>query len=310
MKAALTLLTLACLAACPATASNVVVSNFSQAGHEEGILMDSNHQPLPVGSLVQLGSFPGKTPEEIAALANSGATDLMAALVPFGQPVAIGAGSTSSAGTLEFTASSALQAGITGLHVVVLNASSVEAATEWLVLKIKTPVPADDPSGLPGYLAVHLRDSELVFGSATTTGFATGTGVVEQGFTAWIAAQLGSGALPADLLPEADADGDGLSNLLEYAFGSSAKDGSSRAALELLKLGDSFAVEYLRRTDDSALTFACETEADPAAIEWTVLDTPISVVTDERPVPAGYERVRQALPSTGACLFARLRASN
>ncbi len=291
-------------------ASNVVISNYSEPGNEDSILMDSQHQPLPLGSLVQLGTFPGKSAAEVSALANAGGQELMAALVPFGQPVVIGAGSSSSAGTLEFTASSAVAAGITGLHLVVVNAPSAAAATERLVLAIGSPVPADDPSGLPGYLAVHLRNAVLVFGSSTATGFATSAGSPQQGFAAWIAAQLGNGALAEDLLPAADADRDGLPNLLEYALGSAANDGSSRAALELLKVEDSFVVQYLRRTDDAALAISCETTEDPAAPQWNTLGTPLSVAADQVGVPAGYERVRQALPAAGACLFARLRASD
>jgi hypothetical protein len=293
--------------ATPLAASNVVVSNLSQTAGGNAALQDSQGMPLAAGSFVQAGSFSGKTAAELAALANDGAVALMAEFTPFGTAVTVGTGSGGTAGTIEFTASAPISAEIPeSLHVVVFNASNPAEATECLILGIGE-APLDDPSGLPGYLAVHLRETTLVFGTRTASGFATRGEAVTGGFETWIATQTGSGT---NLLPDEDADSDGVANLVEYAFGSAAGEGSSRASLEIVKLGEAFAAEYLRRNDDPALVMFCETGTNPSSGTWLPLESPVvALAEDPRPVPAGYERVRQSLPGVPDRLFARLRVS-
>ncbi len=309
MKPALIVAALLGITTAPLAASNVVLSNFSESNSADTALQDSQGHPLPVGSFVLAGTFPGLATVEVAALANSGADDLVSACTVFGAAVSMGSGSSGTPGMIEFTASAPLTAEIEeGLYAVVLNGASPAQATECLVLKFSSPVPADDPSGLPGYLAVHLREAAVVFGARTASGFTTrATGSVPGGFEAWILTQAAKGA---DLLPDGDADADGVTNLLEYAFGSGAGDGASLATLEILPVGENHAVQYLRRVDDPVLVISCETVTAVNEDTWFTLNSPVATVADDpRPVPAGYERVRQLLPAGMHRAFARLRVS-
>jgi len=274
-------------------------------------LSDSTGAALPVGSQIRLGTFANLSGAEILALAAQGPAAVNAALLPFGQTSAVGNGSTGAAGTLEFTASEPLAAGLADLYALVLNATNTADATELLLLKISSRVPADDPSGLPGYLAVHLRHAELIYGTPSGAGFSTGAAQDQpSGFATWITAQLGAGAAPEDLAEDADADHDGFPNLLEYALGSQAGSGSSLATLELVTSDGQRHVQYLRRNDDATLSITCELQVDPAAPAWTVLTSPVVVIA-EPAAPAGYERVRRLLPESPAGrAFARLRVAD
>lgn len=311
MKAAfLSSLIVAAFASAPALASNVVVSNLTSPEATAATLATASGSPLTAGSLVRLGTFPGLDPAQISTLAEQGPSPLVAALTPFGPAFAIGTGASGTAGSIEFTASQDLAAQGGGLYAVILDAASIETATEALVLKLSEVLPADDASGLPAYLAVHLRDADLVFGfPASGGGFASkASGSLPGSFETWIASQLGSGASPADLLAGADPDRDGASNLVEYALGSGAADGSSIAKPEIHRSGGQFFVRYLRRVGDPGLQIDCETESQLAAGTWPTLDTPLTILEDPS-APAGYERVEQPLPATEGQAFARLRAT-
>ncbi len=67
--------------------------------------------------------------------------------------------------------------------------------------------------------------------------------------------------------PEADGDGDGVPNILEYYLGSSAADGSSRAALTALPREEGgFAARFSRAKEATDLSAAVEWSAD--LMEW------------------------------------------
>jgi len=304
-----TVASLILLSAMTCPASNVVVSNLSAAGSETAALTDSSGTPLAAGSIVQLGTFPGLDAAAITALAGQGPLALLEGLTPFGPAFPIGTGAGNAAGQIEMTANQAVGATTGGLYAVVLNAPAAGAATEVLVLKLADSIPADDASSLPGYLAVHLRDAELVFGSQGDSGFSTQAIVVPGAFDAWILAQLGAESDPADRDAGADADGDGLSNLLEYGLGSLAGDGSSRPRIEIQELNGEYHVLSLRRTNDPAISFACEVQADLSAIVWPVLDTPLlEAANPPAAAPEGYQWMQQRLPS-GSRAFVRLKVT-
>jgi len=309
MKAALLLpsLILGALASAPARASNVVVSNLTSPESPGATLTAANGSPLAAGSLVRLGAFPGLDTEQIAALAQQGPASVAAALTPFGPAFPVGSGAAGNPGSIEFTASQATGTQAGSLYAVILNGASVETSTESLVLKLSEVLPADDASGLPAYLAVHLRDAELVFGSDTAAGYATKASEPES-FETWITRQLGSGAASADHLAEADPDHDGASNLLEYAFGSGAGDGSSIARLEIHESNGEYFARYLRRVGDSSLQIRCEAETQIDAETWPTLETTVTVIGDSS-APTGYERVQQLLPTSAGQAFARLRVT-
>jgi hypothetical protein len=291
----------------PLHATIAVASNLSAAVSPVARVHDSQGQALAIGCQVRLATFGGATPAQIAAWAARGAGTLLGHATPFGPPAAIGDGS-GLAGAIEFQVESPLAIPASGLHAIVLNAPSPAAATELLVLKLADTVPADDSSGLPGYVSAHFEDAVLVFGQPHAAGFATT--IAPAGFDAWIANALGAGRPESDYLPDADPDHDGLGSLLEYALGSQPADSGSIEQLKLeLQSDGSHQVRYLRRDDDTALLYHPEHATTLGGEAWLPLESAIvPLAAGPHPAPAGYRWVGQALPA-GSTRFVRLRVT-
>jgi hypothetical protein len=291
----------------PLHATIAVASNLSAAVSPVARVHDSQGQALAIGCQVRLATFGGATPAQIAAWAAQGAGTLLGHATLFGPPAAIGDGS-GLAGAIEFQVESPLAIPASGLHAIVLNAPSPAAATELLVLKLADTVPADDSSGLPGYLSAHFEDAVLVFGQPHAAGYATS--VAPAGFEAWIASALGAGRPASDYLPEADPDHDGLGSLLEYALGSRPGDSGSIHQLHLeLQPDGSHQVRYLRRGDDDALLYHPEHGTTLDGTGWLPLESAIvPLATGPHPAPTNYHWVGQALPA-GSTRFVRLRVT-
>jgi hypothetical protein len=288
-------------------ATIAVTSNLGAASSPGSLVHDSQGLPLPLGCRVQLATFGAATPAQIAAWAAQGAGTLLGQATTFGLPAAIGDGS-GLAGAIEFQAESPLAVPANGLHAIVLNAASPAAATEVLVLKLGDTLPADDPSGLPGYLSVHFEDAVLLFGQPHAAGFTTAS--APAGFDAWIATSLGVGRPAGDYLPDADPDRDGLGNLLEYALGSQASSSASISRLHLHRRPDGgHQVRYLRRNDDQAPLYQPEQSPTLDGNSWLPLESATEeLATGPHPAPAGYQWVGQALPA-GDRRFVRMRVS-
>lgn len=110
------------------------------------------------------------------------------------------------------------------------------------------------------------------------------------GFEGWM--QMTAVASPEDAVPAADADGDGLPNLVEYAFGSPA----DRRSETKLVSGESkvdgrgyFTLTFQRRLDVTDVTLTVESSDSPGG-PWTAID-PLQ--------PENQVSVQQDYPSTG-----------
>lgn len=288
-------------------ATIAVASNLAAATSSGSLVHDSQGVPIPLGCRVQLATFGEATPAQVTGWAAQGAGTLLGQATPFGPPAAVGDGS-GLAGAIEFQTESPLAIPTSGLHVIVLNAPTPAAATELLVLKLADTVPADDSSGLPGYVSAHFEDAVLVFGEPHAAGFATT--VAPAGFDAWIANALGAERPESDYLPDADPDHDGLGSLLEYALGSQPADSGSIEQLKLeLQSDGSHQVRYLRREDDAALLYHPEHATTLGGEAWLPLESAIvPLAAGPHPAPAGYRWVSQALPA-GSTRFVRLRVT-
>jgi hypothetical protein len=298
------------LAGCAASfGTTVVFSNLESAAEGDSArLLDSHGDPLAAGSWIRLGHFGNLGPVEIVSLAGQGKDALLAAFVPFGVPSSLGNGASGNPGRIEFPASAPLAAPLQSLHAVVFNASSPDTATELLVVKLPDAVPMDDPSGLVGYLAVHLEDAVLLAGTATSDGISTTpTGGV---FQAWMAGQVTGEIPPDELLPNGDADADGFANLLEYGLGSHAGNSGSRPEMALLRETGVLRMRFLRRSDDPGLDFVLETSASMAEQTWVASpSSPLEVPSPPFPAPEGFLWMQYDLPMASNRIFARLRVT-
>ncbi len=288
------------------TASVAVISNLGQTGQASTSLRDSGGALLPQGCSVRLVTFPGKASAEVTALAGSGLTSVMAAAVIFGTPSTVGTG-TNAAGTIEFQSGAPLNAPLTGAHVLITNAG----ANELLLLRLSKEIPADDLAGPDGHITIHLDDTAVLYGQRNANGFSTAVTpaiVTPISFESWILSELGTTVPSTDLAPDADADRDGLVNLLEFAIGSKPGDGGSRGKMRLRRAASgTFFIQYLRRSAGSSVSYTPERLANEGAGPWVALvGSPSVPAVAPEPAPPAFEWVEQPLPS-GASGFARLK---
>lgn len=103
--------------------------------------------------------------------------------------------------------------------------------------------------------------------------------------------------------PLADFDGDGLSNLLEYALGSDPSDAASGAESMVMMDGGQWTFEFDRPGDRSDLTYAVEVSTD--LINWTSAG-----VTLERVTGGKIETWQARHPGGVPHLFFRLRVQS
>lgn len=131
------------------------------------------------------------------------------------------------------------------------------------------------------------------------------------GYPAWAVAQ---GLVSADADPLSDPDGDGASNLLEYAFRTGPLAAGSSAAPAVATVSENglayAALTHRRHKTATDIGWGYETSTDLAA--WSALESPISAVENSDVDGDGQtELVRVLVPLAGAevRLFLRVRAT-
>jgi len=117
--------------------------------------------------------------------------------------------------------------------------------------------------------------------------------------------EQGAAALAVNPAADADADGDGYPDLIEWATGSDPADPASRPHFTLERDGDRLRVEFDRRTDIPGLRVSLETSADLR--EWTAVDEAEPRIEEIR---EGIERIQLSLPLVKPGRFLRLRADH
>lgn len=289
--------------------STVVFSNLvPDAAGNASRLVDSHGTPLAAGCWIRLGTFGNLGAADIAALAQQGPAVLLAAFTPFGGESSIGTGMNSVPGRIEFAASAPLTSPLPGLYAVILNGPSPGTAKELLVASIPGIAPPDDASGLVGYLAVHVEDALLIVGTQTAGELATVAQVTR--FESWIKEHTSSGLSPEKLLPNADADGDGAANLLEYSLGALPGDAASQPVMESIRENGVLRIRFLGRSDDPGLALTMQTSGTMEEGSWAPANTTLAAVpSPPYPAPAGFVWLQQDLPMSEDRLFVRLRAT-
>ncbi len=174
--------------------------------------------PLPAGTVIRLGAFPGMGDDQLLDLAAQGDPSALAsAFVSFGPSREIGQGVDGAAGAFEIAVRDHGPAAWAG-----------ETVTLWIesdngeLLVARFPghqFEADSETGLEPLLTLHLADARLVLGSRLgPSKLSSSIAATAGSFDNWLAGYP-SITDPMLKLPGADADGDGRSNFLEYATG-------------------------------------------------------------------------------------------
>lgn len=111
------------------------------------------------------------------------------------------------------------------------------------------------------------------------------------GYDAW-KAQYFAGAEGA---MDADPDGDGISNLVEFAFGSVPNDAKSKVTMETSVSDDALTLTLRQRVGVAGLTHTLESSDD--LITWTAIQPTELVNLSSETVGAGVEKVTLQTPS-------------
>lgn len=122
-------------------------------------------------------------------------------------------------------------------------------------------------------------------------------------FEDWIS---GFGLTGADALSDADPDGDGASNIVEYAFSGDPTRASELGNQPgLLRSEDGLTVRFIRANRvDGVLEYHLEVSSDLSPGSWQSLVLKDDSIND---LGRGFSEVKQLLSGTGNALFVRLR---
>jgi hypothetical protein len=104
---------------------------------------------------------------------------------------------------------------------------------------------------------------------------------------------------------DADDDGDGWENLLEYAIGGNPKSGSDTKPA-IVKIGNSLRYSFKRRNDDSGLTFALQGSPGLMNETWTNLDPAVSIDSTN----GKYDNVTLTIAEEASRYFLRLKVAS
>lgn len=130
---------------------------------------------------------------------------------------------------------------------------------------------------------------------------------VQEGLAGWRQHFFGTSLSYGDAADEADPDGDGVSNFLEYAFGSNPLDAASRPGTRI-QPGDtpaSMTLEYERPLPPHTLTYHVE-QTDNLAVSWENVPEEHLQIAVEELEETERVRVTVALPEAPAIRFYRI----
>jgi hypothetical protein len=274
------------------------------AGAVDGGIGDAQGTDLPVGNLVRVGAF--TVPESVVASNRYNVAFLQTNFVEFGTTT-IGAG-IAPAVPAHFASSLAADTSTLGIegqriYLWVFNATTRTAATQHAILTSSNAAwvfPSELP--VPGSTLIDIAQTPT--NNVLVGGYGLGTSDYYAGISqtvrlynlqilpweTWGAGIFGTNRFnPAIGGKGADPDGDGLVNLLEYAFGSSPTNRGSASRPSSALTNKTAYITFGRATNALDVTWRVEvtsnflswatlrtvtvTNAPVAAPQFTVLDT-------------------------------------
>lgn len=297
----------------PAVAGTVVITSLPDESHPLAPLTSLGGIPLGGGVEVKVGAFPGMSDDGILdAAATGGFAQVAAVFQSFGSANGIGAGADGQAGNFEISVRQATPGPASpwvGEEVSLLITK--DGGLEFLVARFKGRLfEADPDTGLEPLLSLHLADAKLIVGNRYGVGnIATSPAPVAGSFSTWIAGF--SGITDADKrLPDADPDGDGRSNFLEYASGGNPAFSTDPKPCQFLSDGQGdFWIHFSRATGIGSVSHQIETSGNLVS-PWVPLEGVI-VQDPEPPASNGVNWMKIRVPQpAGPTGFFRLSAKS
>jgi hypothetical protein len=294
------------LATChPLVAGTVVLTSLPDDEHPLGPVTSLNGLPLGAGVTIRVGAFPGMSDDALLdAAATGGFAALSSSFIPFGAPRTIGEGAAGAAGAFEVALKQATAGSpLVGEEVTLLVEKN--GGQEFLVARFKGHhFEADSDTGLEPLLSLHLADAKIIVGNQYAgPRFATSPAPERGSYASWIAG-FSNITDPQDRLADADADGDGRSNFLEYATAGNPDSGDDAVPCRIDRdeSGD-FWVRFSRSVGIGGITHGIETSTD-LATPWQWL--PGSPELDPNPPVVGsldWMRIRVPAPLPAKAFF-------
>jgi autotransporter-associated beta strand protein len=202
---------------------------------------------------------------------------------------------------------------VSGGTLTVPNANLPDGATVTISSGATLNLPTEGVDVVAGLVINGVAQPAGIYGSAQTGGVITGPGTLQVSgaapaspFESWIAGFFPGITNPAIIGPNADPDGDGQSNLLEFALAGDPSDGADNAKIYHLladtngNLSREMVLTAAVRTGTPAFAGTPSPQATHDGFTYTIqgsatLDsfpltvTPVAPVNPGVPAPAGYE---------------------
>lgn len=282
-------------------AGTVVVTSIPDDTHPIQPLPSIDGIPLSGDVTIRVGTFSGMGHEALLDTAAAGGyAQIAAALIPFGGENSLGDGAANTPGRFEIAVhqdTSDPTSALIGETISLLITRGL--GEEFLVVNFPDiTFQPEDATGLDPLQVLHFANAEVVIGNRDgTTKVSTSSAPTSGSFASWIG-RFADLTDPADMLPDADPDHDGPSNLLEYATGGNPESGDDVLPL-LLEMSEegSMWVKFPREPGLGVVTFSVESSA-ALATSWDLIDeAPKS--DPNPPVPGSLIWQRIPVPPSG-----------